>query len=131
MRAISGSATINTLTNDLYLQNLEVGGINFLNGKVTIDKDGNLKVLNTITAQKIEADIFSSTKASGSGVLPANTASVDVLSDNATENARIFVTATTLTDKVLTVTNKTSGKFTVSIKTVEPQDIKFDWFIIQ
>lgn len=86
--------------------------------------------MNTITAQKIEAEIFASAKASGSSTLPASTASVVVISENATATAKILITPAVLTDKVLTVTQKGSGKFTVSVKVVEPQDIKFDWFIV-
>ena len=104
---------------------------NLPGGSVTIDKSGNLIISNNLTAQRVEADIFSSAKASGSSILPANTASIDVNSDDATDSAKILITPTTLTDKVLTVTNKTVGKFTVSVKQVDSQDIHFDWFIIQ
>ena len=124
------AATLDTLSGDLYLQDQGLGGINILNGKITIDKSGNLTVSNTITAQKIQADILSLPKASGSSVLPANTASVDVKADVATQNSKILITPTTLTDKVLTVTQKINGGFTVSVKTVDSQDIHFDWFIV-
>lgn len=53
-----GAATINTLSGDLYLQNEQLGGANFLNGKVTIDKKGNLKVSGDVTADTVTAKII-------------------------------------------------------------------------
>ncbi|HZQ29812.1 MAG TPA: hypothetical protein VFA93_01905 [Patescibacteria group bacterium] len=121
---------MNTLSGDLYIQNFAVAGVNFLNGKVLIDKTGDVTVQNKITAQKVEASEFSTNKAAGSSVLPANTASVDVTAPNANSTARILITPTSLTDKVLTVTKKTDGKFTVSVKQTDPVDINFDWFVL-
>jgi hypothetical protein len=62
----SGSATINTLSGPLKLQPLGLGGLDILNGKVTLDTMGNLVVNGDITAKTIHADKFEANDAGSS-----------------------------------------------------------------
>ena len=126
-------ATINTLSGNLYLQSLGLGGIDILNGKITIDTKGNIEVAGTITASKINIDTKDKESASiGSGVIAASQTSVAISSTSATENSKIFVTATTPTGKQsLFVSKKTAGVgFVVAIEQSYNEDITFDWWVV-
>lgn len=123
---LSGSATINTLSNDLYLQNLGVGGVNILGGLVTIDKKGNLK------AQKLNIDTSNSTSSAiGKGTMPAGQKSITISTTAVTSVSMIFVTLETVNDLPLAVTSKIPGQsFKVeSLRPVE-NDLKFNWWVV-
>lgn len=128
----SNSATINTLSGDLYFQNNVLGGANFLNGKVLIDKDGNLKVQNEIFVKKL--NIYQSESASpsiGQGVLKSNSTSVVISTTAVSDKSRIFITPSSKTGKQsLLVTQRGNGEFTVSIEDPYSSDITFDWWIV-
>ena len=124
---IMNYASINTLTNDLYLQNQLLGGINILNGKVTIDKNGNLKVM------KLSVDTSESSSSSiGSATLQSGTTFLDVSTTSVTQNSKVFVTPTSETGgQVIIVKAKTTGKgFRVIIEKPYTSNITFDWLII-
>lgn len=128
----AGSATINTLSNDLYLQNFSVAGINILNGKILIDKNGNIKTIGDIIAKKYRVDVSDIGSSSlGSGVIAAGSRSVTILTASVSEDSKIFVTPVTDTDKPLIIKNKVAGKsFNVTILAPYSSDIQFDWFIV-
>ncbi len=122
----SGSATINTIS-DLYLQNLGAGGINFLNGKVLIDKAGNL------TAKKYNIDTADSASSSaGRGVIKAGTTSIAISTTSVSDKSEIFVTLRNKTNKQpLVITNQTPGTgFTVEIEEPLTSDVSFSWFLV-
>ncbi len=127
----SGSASLNSL-GDLYIQNLGAGGINFLNGKILIDKNGNLTIQNVLTAKKYNVDTTDLTSSSiGNGVITAGTTSVTITTLAVTSNSEVFVTPVSDTDKPLIVKNKVAGKsFDVTILAPYASDIHFDWFLI-
>lgn len=105
----------------LKIQPMALGPIEFMNGKVVIDQDGN------ITANKYKV----SGASAGTTKLLKDENSVDVATDQITEQSRVFVTATTLTSSVLTVTEKTPGiGFKVEIISPAAEDITFDWWIV-
>lgn len=128
----SNSATINTLSGDLFLQNLEVGGVNFLSGKVVIDKNGNLKIQNTLTVKKYNVDTSDLTSSSlGKAILPVGQTSIIINTTSVANNSAIFVTSETVVDVPLAVSQKISGQsFKVEISKPAATDIKFNWFII-
>jgi len=105
---------------------LGVGGVNFLAGKVLIDKNGNLKV------QKVSVDESNSSTASiGGGVLTAGNVSVTVQTTAVNSSSRIFVTPVSETDKPLIVKNIVAGKsFDVIIVSPYTAEIKFNWWIV-
>lgn len=115
------AATINTINNDLYFQNLGVGGVNFLNGKVLIDKNGNL------TVQKLNV----SSNSLGKGTLPAGKTSLIINTGSVTTSSAVFVTLEDTNDTPLAVTNKVTGKsFTVELSKPAVKDLKFDWWVV-
>jgi hypothetical protein len=123
---------INNLGGDLYLQKNGLGGIDMLNGKVVVDMQGNMAVQGTVTADSIESNTYTvlGDQSIGSATIPAGSTSIDVFTPIATESSKIFLTATSLTDKQIIVTSKSEGKFRVSIKTLSTLPITFDWWIV-
>lgn len=117
-------ASLNTLSDDLYLQNEGVGGVNILNGKFTIDKNGNVKI-RKLNIDEEESSI-------GGGIIPSGSTSVDIVSNIVTSRSRIFVTPTSETGgQSLIVKGKTAGRgFRVIIEKSYSSNITFDWFII-
>lgn len=112
----------------LYLQSSPLAfEVNFFNGLVTIDKTGNLRAQTVTVAEfKVIAN-----KISGSGKISAGTKSVDIENTQVELSSRILITPNSETNLVLAVTGKTEGeKFTVSVAQTAPEDIIFDWFII-
>ncbi len=112
----------------LYLQkSLLAKGLDILNGKVTIDKEGNLRAQSVTVAEfKVVAG-----KISGSGKIASGTKSVEIENSRVSPNARILITPTSETNLVLAVTDKLEGKkFTVSAPQVVANDLIFDWFMI-
>lgn len=123
----SKSATINTLSGDLFLQNQGIGGINILGGLVTIDKAGRL------TVQKINVDVSEPSSSSlGSATLRSGSTFVDVSTSAVSSGSKIFVTLTSETGgQALIVKTKTAGSgFRVIIEKTHTSNISFDWFII-
>lgn len=127
----NGGATINSV-GDLNLQNNGLGGINILAGKVTIDTKGNIKTEGEITAKKVEANNYTvlGQDSIGSGTIPAGATSVEISTSVASESSKIFLTATSLTDKQITVVRKSDGKFKVGIPAPTTSPISFDWWIV-
>ena len=129
---------INSLSGPLYFNSLNLSGIDFLAGKVTIDQSGNmviagnLDIEGTLTAATIRTqDIqLSQNKSAGSSLIPARARSVTITSPTASPTSKIIITPTVLTDKILAVTDKQNGQFTVQIRTPENLDITFDWLIV-
>jgi len=66
----------------------------------------------------------------GSASISAGLTFVEVLTPIATSDSKIFLTATSLTDKQLTVVKKLAGKFRVAIPIPTTTPITFDWWII-
>lgn len=129
---VSGKADFGTLNIDglnnsintvgtLRLQPLGFGDIEILGGKVTIDKDGNVKV------NKVEVAGASA----GQGKVIAGKDHTDIETQEVTDGSLIFVTPTSKTSFPLVVSEKKAGEgFTVSLPTEASQDIGFDWWIV-
>ncbi|MCL5095256.1 MAG: tail fiber domain-containing protein [Patescibacteria group bacterium] len=124
--------SIETLALPLKLQATALGNIEMMGQKIVIDQKGNVKVEGTLTAKKVETEEFKvlGAKTAGSASLLAGQLVATISAEAATASARILLTPTTLTDKVLTVTEKRSGEFAVGVSATSSADIKFDWFIV-
>jgi len=129
----------------LFLQKSSLAqGLDIFSGKVTIDKDGNLKTEGKVTASEIKTNkltISNNSIASssatlsasiGKATLPSGETKVTVQTADVVESSKVFITPTTQTDKVLSVTNIESGKsFDVSILSPTTVDINFNWWVVQ
>ncbi len=134
-------ASINTLSGPLKLQSRGLYGLDILDGKVAIDEKGSVKITEgdlilskgKVSAPDIEAEEFKiiGAKSAGSAVLPSGHASIVIEAQAASKSAKILLTPTTLTDKILTVIEKGVGEFRVGIAASSSSEIKFDWFIIK
>ena len=141
--AIENGSEINVL-GTLYLQKSYLAeGLNIFNGKITIDKDGNITTQGKIVATEVKTQKLtisnpvatsSATLAAsiGTATMPANLSKVTISTTEASESAKVFITPTTPTDKVLSVTNiKNKQSFDVSTLTPTLTDINFNWWIVQ
>ena len=73
---------------------------------------------------KSKASIGEATIAAGQTEIVVETTAV-------TKDSRIFVTATTKTDKVLSVTTKIEGEsFTVTVTSPATSNIRFSWWVV-
>ena len=130
------AATINTLSAPLKMQSLAAAGVDFENGKVTIDTNGNLVTQGDITAKTVKADQYEVNASGdnpsiGEATIPAGKTSVEIKTTAVTDTAKIFVTLKTLEEATLVVTQQTSGKsFTVSLTKPTTKDTKFNWWIV-
>ncbi|OGK51563.1 hypothetical protein A2966_05190 [Candidatus Roizmanbacteria bacterium RIFCSPLOWO2_01_FULL_41_22] len=142
--SIENGSEINVI-GTLYLQKSSLADkLDIFNGKVTIDNEGNLISQGTITAQEIKTNKLtissqpiassSATLATsiGSDTISANETKTTIISSEVSDSSKVFITTTTNTDKVLSVTNiKNEESFDVEILTPSLVDINFNWWIVQ
>jgi len=128
----SASATINTASAPLRIQSLAASGVDFENGKITIDTSGNLQVNAQITAQKYNVDTSNPASAStGEATIPAGQTSIDVKTSAVTSSSNIFTSPEEPLDFTIGITSQKSGvSFTAKIPTPSTSDIKFKWWIV-
>jgi hypothetical protein len=126
------AATVNTTAGPLKFQSLGLNGVDFENGNVVIDTQGNINVKAQITAKKYNVDTSDVLSASlGTGTLAQNTTKIVIQTTAVTSKSRIFLTPTTKTGQPLSVTAQNDGKsFTVEINQPADEDIKFNWWIV-
>ncbi|MBU1031725.1 hypothetical protein KKE03_02240, partial [Patescibacteria group bacterium] len=140
--SISGDS-INAIST-LYIQNdLLSSSIDFFNGKVTIDKNGNIVSLGEIAAASVVTNkltISNTPIASGSATLaasigsetiPAGQTQITISTEDISTGSKVFITPTSVTDKVLSVTSIEEGiSFDVSMLSPSTADINFNWWIV-
>lgn len=126
------SGEIDTLGGDLYLQKNGLSGVDILDGKVVIDTLGNVEVTGTVTADAVEANNYTvlGDQSIGSATISAGLTFVEVSTSVASENSKIFLTPTTLTNQQLVIIEKSDGKFKVGIPLPATSPITFDWWIV-
>ena len=142
--SIENGSEINVI-GTLYLQkSIFAQALDIFNGKVTIDNEGNIETQGEVLASEIKTNKLTITTPSqaspsaalaatiGTATLPASQTKVTVETIEASSSAKVFITPTTPTDKVLSVTNIKGGKsFDVSILSPSIVDIIFNWWIVR
>ena len=129
--SINGNS-INTLGNlsnlgILYLQNSPLSqGLDIFNGKVKIDKNGNITTQGEITVKKLSV----SADSAGTGIIPAGKLSVEISSSSVTINSKLFVTPKKPVVIAVTDQNPANHTFVVELDSAKTTDIKFDWWIV-
>jgi len=124
-----GHASINTLNGDLKLQSDGLGGIDILNGKVTVDTSGNITTTAEITAKKYNVDTEESLSSSaGSVVIETGETNIDVDTTALTPDSLIFVTPDQ--PVIVGAKKKDSNTFTIKLQSSESNDIKINWWIV-
>lgn len=126
------SASINTLSEPLRLQSYALAGVDILDGKVTIDKSGNLKIQESVAAKKYNVDTTDVRSASlGKSVLPAGETRITVETTAVTEDSAIFLTPIgEVTTPLFIAEQKQGASFTVGISKEEQKEIKFSWWVV-
>jgi hypothetical protein len=125
-------ATINTSSSPLRLQSHGLYGLDILNGKVTITKNGNIKTTGEITTKKINIDTPDVASASlGIATLKRGSVSTVIETTSVSTQSAIFLTPLTKTSLPLSVTTQKENKsFTVETASPAPEDIRFNWWIV-
>lgn len=112
----------------LYLQKSPLAqGVDILNGKVTIDKEGNLR------AQRVTVAEFRvvKNKIAGRAKIISGTNSIEIANPLIKKDSIILITPESETNLVLAVTKKEEGKnFTVSSPKASDKEIEFNYFLI-
>jgi hypothetical protein len=126
------SASIYTLSGKLKLQELALGEIEMMGGKILFDTKGNIKVMGTIVAERIETERLELGEASsGQAVLGVGETEVQIDSEAVYPGARVLLTATTLVDEPLVVVRKEQGYFLVGLLSPQEEEVEFDWVVIE
>jgi hypothetical protein len=125
-------SSINTLGGTLKIQSLAVNDIEFEAGKIKMDTQGNMTVEGSITTSKVKINTSDTLGASaGKDTIPAGQTSIVVDTTAVKPESLIFVTATSKTGQVLSVSNQVAGtSFTVNIPAASAQNINFNWWIV-
>ncbi|KKS54274.1 MAG: hypothetical protein UV61_C0002G0017 [Candidatus Gottesmanbacteria bacterium GW2011_GWB1_43_11] len=130
----SSSATINTLSGPLKLQSLGLAGIDILNGKVTIDQNGNMKVLGdlTVSGNLTAQKLIMQGDSVGEATVSAGKVSTEVKTPLVTDKSHIFTSLRSLTGKQsLFISNIAPNvSFTVSLEEIFTKDVTFDWWVV-
>ncbi len=125
--SIENGSEINVIST-LYLQKSPLSSsIDILNGKVTIDKEGNLRA-QTITVAEFRVV---KNKIAGKAKIASGAKSIEIENSAVKPTSIILVTPTIETSLVLAVTDRVPGKkFTVSSAQTAQKDITFNYFLI-
>lgn len=125
--SIENGSEINVIST-LYLQKSPLSSsIDILNGKVTIDREGNLRA-QTVTVAEFRVV---KNKITGNAKITSGAKSIEIENPLIKPTSIILVTPTTETSLVLAVTDRVEGKkFTVSSPQVAEKDITFNYFLI-
>jgi hypothetical protein len=109
-----------------------VNNVEFVAGQITMDTNGNMKVAGSLTTSKVKIDTSDTLGASaGKSSIPAGQTAIVINTTAVKPESLIFVTATSKTGQVLSVSNQVSNSsFTVNIPAASAQNINFNWWII-
>lgn len=122
--------TINTTNGSLKLQSLALGGLDILNGKITIDISGNTQINASLTAKKFNVDTTDVQSASaGKAVIQKGKTSIDITTKALTNNSFIFATPDTIP---VAIAKKQISPDTFELTIAQPliQDLRVDWWIV-
>lgn len=125
-------ATINTSSGFLMLQSQGLNGIDMMNGKITVDTKGNLTVKETVIAKKYAVDTTDKKSTSfGEAELLAGEMRVTIGTTAVAGTSGVFLTPENeITSPLFIVEKKQGISFTVGISKPEPQDVKFNWWVV-
>jgi hypothetical protein len=140
----NGTASINTLSGDLNLQNYGLGGLNILSGKVVIDKSGNVNIQQAVSAKTVNTtklNIVTDTAttsaalsaSAGTATINANTNSVTIKTTAVTNNSLIYITFNGDYSPAVRywIDTKVAGNsFTVKLDAAVNNSVKFNWWIV-
>lgn len=126
--SITNGSTINALP-ILFLQTSSLATtVDMFNGKITADKDGNVKAAGEVAGKQIAV----SNESAGSGVIKAGESKVVISAGLVQDNSLIFVTPTSATEKVIYIGSKVAGQeFSVETKSAVDVDTSFNWWIVK
>jgi hypothetical protein len=117
--------------------------VDFFDGKVVMDTNGNVKVEGDITAKSVTTEKLNiltpepvssqsaETKSIGEAIIPAGQTSLTVNTTAVGINSFVFVTPKSSIDFSIAVTEQVPGEsFTVQIPSTQVTDVKFNWWVV-
>jgi len=126
-------------TQTLFVMKNKAGNINFFDGKVVINPNGEM-VLEKITAGEVAAakisaseyEVMAGSDISGNTKILTGQNEVTILTSKVKENSKVFITPTgSLEGSSIYVDSKLGGvSFTVKLSSPISKDVEFDWFIL-
>jgi hypothetical protein len=122
-------ASIYTLSGKLKLQELALGEIEMMGGKILFDTKGNVKVIGEITARKYNVDTSDVAAASaGRMVISAGESRIEIETKALTEDSLIFVTP----GRPVVVGSRwlEEGKFEIVLQESLSEDLEVSWWVI-
>ncbi len=124
---IENGSIINSIPTLFIQKSSQTKLVDFFEGKITLDWNGNLKASIVVVAEfKVLAN-----KISGSAKIPKGENQIKVENKLIKQDSRILITPTSEIDSVLAVTSKDENEgFVVSTAKILPEDTSFDWWVI-
>lgn len=132
----TSAATINTIGAPLKIQSLAVAGVDFENGKLIIDTNGDLITSGNITAktvntEKINVKDTGENASIGDAIIPAGQTTLAIRSTAITNKSHVFTSPDSVIPFPIGVQSKIPNKsFTIGIPKPLQHDLKFSWWII-
>jgi hypothetical protein len=119
----------------IYIQKSLAGNIDLFDGAIVIEPNGHITIKGVVDAEVIIADeyvIKAASQTTGSATLPQGTSELIIETISVQGNSKVFVTPTSSTgSNTLYIKGKINGvSFTVAIDSNTPNDIDFDWWIL-
>jgi hypothetical protein len=142
MNCTNIDGTLNTNlceTQTLYVMKNKAGNLNFFDGKVIINPNGEMTVekiiAGEVAAAKITAseyEVVAGSEISGNTQILSGQTEITILTSKIKENSKVFVTANgDLEGRSLYVSDKVEGvSFKVKLNQAISSNINFDWFIL-
>ena len=141
------AATINTIGGPLKIQSLGLESVDFMDGKVSIDPQGNMKVLGKLVADVVRTkklEIIEPVKASeennskeqksiGESKLVAGESEILIETPSVTDASKIYVTFNGEYAPATRywISEKVKGKsFTIKLDAAVDTDVDFSWLIV-
>jgi hypothetical protein len=126
-------------TQTLFVMKNKAGNINFFDGKVLINPNGEMTLekitVGEVAAAKVSAseyEVMAGSDISGNTKILTGQNEVTILTSKVKENSKIFITPTgSLEGSSIYVDSKLGGvSFTVKLSSPLSKEIEFDWFIL-
>jgi hypothetical protein len=126
-------------TQTLFVMKNKAGNINFFDGKVLINPNGEMTLekitVGEVAAAKVSAseyEVMAGSDISGNTKILTGQNEVTILTSKVKENSKIFITPTgSLEGSSIYVDSKLGGvSFTVKLSSTLSKEIEFDWFIL-
>ncbi|MBI4100831.1 hypothetical protein HY439_03805 [Candidatus Microgenomates bacterium] len=125
---------IDALYNTLYLQKLGTGGLDILDGKLKVDKDGNVEIAKDLEIKgnlTLEGKVLGSKDLRGINVtIPSGSSQLRITLEEKRESPNFAVSVSPSWNTTIWITEKKEDGFTINFGAPANEDASLDWIII-